>query len=55
MSAPKGGSLRATATRVIHQVAHEGQSLGQLLPPITATLPGDERGRLQDWCFGSCR
>ena len=55
MSAPKGGSLRATATRLIHQVAHEGQSLGQLLPPITATLPGDERGRLQDWCFGSCR
>jgi len=40
MSAPKGGSLlRATATRVIHQVAHEGQSLGQLLPPSRQRCP----------------
>ena len=55
MSTPAGGSLRAVATRIIHQVAHEGKSLGQILPPATAGLSGDERGRLQDWCFGSCR
>ncbi|XOZ32678.1 16S rRNA (cytosine(967)-C(5))-methyltransferase RsmB [Halomonadaceae bacterium KBTZ08] len=55
MSAATGGSLRATATRIIHQVVHHGQSLGQLLPPELEGLPADERGRLQDWCFGSCR
>lgn len=55
MSSVTGGSLRATATRILHQVVHQGQSLGQLLPPALEGLPPDERGRLQDWCFGSCR
>lgn len=55
MSGVTGGSLRATATRIIHQVVHHGQSLGQLLPPALEGLPADERGRLQDWCFGGCR
>ena len=55
MSTVSGVSLRTTAARLIHRVAHEGQSLGQVLPPVTKTLSGDERGRLQDWCFGSCR
>ncbi|MEQ6885649.1 16S rRNA (cytosine(967)-C(5))-methyltransferase RsmB [Salicola sp. Rm-C-2C1-2] len=55
MSGVTGGSLRATATRIIHQVVHQGQSLGQLLPPALEGLPAEERGRLQDWCFGSCR
>ena len=55
MSGVTGGSLRATATRIIHQVVYNGQSLGQILPPALEGLPPDERGRLQDWCFGSCR
>lgn len=46
---------RVVATRILYQVAHEGQSLNRLLPPVLESCSAQTRGQLQDWCFGTCR
>lgn len=46
---------RLATARILHQVAREGRSLNALLPPVLAKYPGEIRGQIQDWCYGSCR
>lgn len=47
--------LHARAVKVLSQVVDQGRSLNQCLPPQLADLTPAQRGRLQDWCFGTCR
>lgn len=52
-SGPQG--LHVRAVRILTQVAEQGRSLNQCLPPQLTDLSPADRGRLQDWCFGICR
>lgn len=47
--------LHGRAVRVLTQVVEQGRSLNQCLPPQLVDLTPADRGRLQDWCFGTCR
>ncbi|MFE8070425.1 16S rRNA (cytosine(967)-C(5))-methyltransferase RsmB [Marinobacteraceae bacterium S3BR75-40.1] len=48
-------NLAQQAVALLTRVADQGESLSQILPPVVADLEPAERGRLQDWCFGTCR
>lgn len=54
-SESRNPGLHGRAVRVISQVVEQGRSLNQCLPPLLSDLSPSERGRLQDWCFGTCR
>ena len=55
MSREAEDAPRVVATRILYQVAREGQSLNRLLPSVLENCTPQTRGQLQDWCFGTCR
>ena len=48
-------SVRAVAARTLGRVLSEGQSLATVLPPALERVTPDQRGLLQELCYGVCR
>ncbi len=48
-------NVRAVAAQVLGQVLREGRSLATVLPPISARVEPQDRGLLQELCYGVCR
>ena len=48
-------NVRATAARVLGQVAGQGMSLSNALPAALAQTRAQDRGLLQELCYGVCR
>lgn len=48
-------NVRAEAARVLGQVCGQGASLSSALPPALAKTKAQDRGLLQELCYGVCR
>lgn len=48
-------NVRAVAARALGRVLSEGQSLATVLPPALECVTPDQRGLLQELCYGACR
>lgn len=51
----QGDNVRVVGARVLHQVIYSGQSLTTVLPAAAAQVAAQDRGLLQEICYGALR